>query len=149
MLQNTVKSFVYHVAACFIASLLLRPFAPYVDEQMTLAMYGYLLFAFLLVAGFYVWGGTTLTPSGSSRKDWLTVATIAIPGLLLWFSFFFLPGGGDLEWILFFMYYHSMRPLGELLVINTQTIQLVFNLVVAILPSILLGIGLRIKRKKR
>lgn len=148
MFQNSMKAFFYHILACIASFLMLQAFSPY-EHPLSIGMYAYLFHVLLLVVVYYIKAGTKLNRLASPLHDWLSVATVAVPGLIMWFSMSFLPGEGQSDWVFFSLYYLSIRPLGEMLSIESHSVQLIFTFIVCFLPSLFMGFGLKIKRNKR
>lgn len=143
---NILISFVAHMMILTISWLLMMPFTPYTDDRMNLEIQLYLVVVAIAIIALYVWIGTKLHLQTSRRQNWMTVMALAVPGLILWVAFTAIHG--DLEWVLFFLYYQSMAPIGTLADIQTPSAQIFFNLIISLVPSILMGLGLEWKRRR-
>ncbi|WP_313756694.1 hypothetical protein [Tissierella sp.] len=151
---NNIKALLLHLAIVIVSSILLIIFVatgPTLGKYTTNILSRIFLIIILTIS--YVYMGTFLNISKNKKYDFFNGSIISLIGIGLWTYIFSITGKNLLEvprelseyWILFNIYYTPFTMIDFLLGIPTIPLLLLFE---NLLPSILMGCGLKYKRLK-
>ena len=153
-MKNSIKAFTLHLIIVGITFVLLIGF---VSTGPTLGRYttniiSRLFFTMVLI-GFYVYAGMLLDIKKDKRYDFIVGSLIAIAGIGLWLYTFLktdknlihTPKELSEYWIVFNLYHSPFTMIYFFLGLNTSPILSLFT---NLLPSLLIGCGMKYKRLK-
>lgn len=153
-MKNSMKAFTLHLIIVGITFVLLIGF---VSTGPTLGRYttnivSRVFFIIVLIA-FYVYAGTLLDVKKDKRYDFLAGSIIAIVGIGLWLYTFFktdknlihIPKELSEYWIVFNLYHSTFTMIYFFWGVTTSPILSLFT---NLLPSLLIGCGMKYKRLK-
>ncbi|SHI16237.1 MULTISPECIES: hypothetical protein [Sporanaerobacter] len=153
-MKNNIKALVLHLIIVIVSSILLIIFVatgPLFGKYTTNIVCR--LFLTILLIIFYIYMGTFLDISKDKKYDFFVGSTIVVIGIGLWIYTFSITGKNLLEvprelseyWILFNIYHAPFTMIDFLLGIPLIPLLALFQ---NLLPSFLMGCGLRYKRLK-
>lgn len=154
MVKNNITSFLYHILIIIFSTIyliLLVSLGPYIGEFIKSPIIRIILS--ILLAGTYIYSGTRLSIRHRIRYDFQAGLLIAIIGIILWGISIFQTGAilrpvSEEAAYLYIPLNIFLNPMLQISFLLDIEFNQIIRLISCFIPSLLIGIGIKIKRYK-